>query len=249
MFCLNVWYSSFSFCNSIEDGEYLDMSYEKERKTELMKRGFSDWTEVDFDQFCEAMYTFGRRNLVEIAKCVKQKTLDEVVKYHAEFWARGRAIFGEDDFHEISKKVERANKLLAQKLKPIVLQPNVPSETVVSKPSNMLQPIQFNQSALSMPKLPPTVSQSSGFKSIWVLKPASQPTGHDRSLDSKTKPAWRQSTLVFQRVPLQPSSNANSNHTSLSAVPAKEKTSSESGISLTAPAQTQNILTHPKKEM
>lgn len=99
--------------NLCEDGENLDLSYDDKRKNELLNHGFSNWTEDDFDRFVKAMYRFGRKDLANIAKAVEGKTLDEVTKYHTEFWNRGRKII--DEFDEIAKKVDRTDKSLQRK--------------------------------------------------------------------------------------------------------------------------------------
>lgn len=97
-----------------EDGENLDMSYDVERKTKLMKMGFSNWTDSDFEHFCNAMYQYGRRNVIRIAKSVPGKTIEDVIKYHTEFWNRGR-LCKIEDYEEIAKKVMQIDKILLQK--------------------------------------------------------------------------------------------------------------------------------------
>lgn len=93
-----------------EDGEYLDLSYNINLKKKLLEDGFGNWTETDFDQFCSAMYRYGRNDLVNIAKAIEQKTFDEVNQYHGKFWTRGRYTI--DDFEDILEKVQQTDKQL-----------------------------------------------------------------------------------------------------------------------------------------
>ncbi|XP_031616380.1 chromatin-remodeling complex ATPase chain Iswi-like [Contarinia nasturtii] len=95
--------------NMTEDGEYLDLSHGTKRKEALMQQGFTNWTEENFSQFCDAMNQFGRNDMHNIAKMVKGKTVDDVIKYSSAFWARGRQIM--EDFDEIVKEVGQHEKM------------------------------------------------------------------------------------------------------------------------------------------
>lgn len=60
---------------------------DQQRKEELMKQGFGNWSKRDFSSFLKAVEIFGANNIEKYTEYV-DKELDEIIKYNETFWSR-----------------------------------------------------------------------------------------------------------------------------------------------------------------
>lgn len=87
------------------DDDCLDMSYGVKNKRRLMQKGFPEWTEKNFQSYCDGLIEFGQSNIVKIAEKVSGKSLDDVRRYHTVFWSYGKKCV--KNFDEIVKKIKK----------------------------------------------------------------------------------------------------------------------------------------------
>ncbi|KAJ3383930.1 hypothetical protein HDU92_003874 [Lobulomyces angularis] len=81
-------------------------------KEALSKVGdFDHWSKRDFQLFCKANEKYGRKNLVDIAKDIEGKTLEDVEKYAKVFWERYHEI---NDYQRIVNKIEEGERKISQ---------------------------------------------------------------------------------------------------------------------------------------
>lgn len=109
-----------------EDEKEPDVLTEEEtrERTDILSRGFVDWSRKDFMNFIKGCETFGRDNIAAVAPVVEGKTFEEVLAYSKVFWARYAEIADHDRYirrisrgEEQLNKIERHNKLLQWKTK------------------------------------------------------------------------------------------------------------------------------------
>lgn len=92
----------YDYCE--DDRDVIDLSFEKLTKKNLMRKGFPDWNQIDFNVFCDALVKFGRGDFENISKEMPNKSLSEIKRYHAAFWSRGQIEL--DNFNEIVEKIK-----------------------------------------------------------------------------------------------------------------------------------------------
>lgn len=76
---------------------------EKAEKNFLLTQGFGNWTKAELKKFVKGIKRYKSENLIEIAKCVPTKTLEQVVEYSKVFWKRNNEI---TDNQEIVESIE-----------------------------------------------------------------------------------------------------------------------------------------------
>ena len=90
---------------------------ELEERTLLLSQGFSSWQKKDFKSFLDAAAEVGRHDIVNIAKKVEGKTLEEVRTYSAAFWAQVGSLPGGgqyvDKVEKGEEKIKRAKEITA----------------------------------------------------------------------------------------------------------------------------------------
>ena len=83
---------------------------EEEEKQRLLAEGFL-WTRNDLQSFIRASSRFGREQYVQIAREVG-KTVAEVTRYNAAFWAKGPLHLPEDVWRKASERIEIGERKL-----------------------------------------------------------------------------------------------------------------------------------------
>ena len=74
-------------------------------KAELVAEGFKAISKRDYFKFVKGIVTYGRENLVDIAKSMDM-SLEVVREYSERFWASGRGALGEKEWARISKQID-----------------------------------------------------------------------------------------------------------------------------------------------
>jgi SWI/SNF-related matrix-associated actin-dependent regulator of chromatin subfamily A member 5 len=80
---------------------------EQEEYSSLLAAGFTDWNRRDFQLFCRACETHGRKNVEAIALDMEGKTLSEVKEYAKVFWERCTEI---SDWKRIESNIKKGEQ-------------------------------------------------------------------------------------------------------------------------------------------
>jgi SWI/SNF-related matrix-associated actin-dependent regulator of chromatin subfamily A member 5 len=86
---------------------------EVDEKEALLSQGFNDWTKRDFTTFVKACERFGRWNLDDIAQAMPDKTKDEIKRYAAVFWKKGKDSLA--DWERIIANIEKGESKLKRR--------------------------------------------------------------------------------------------------------------------------------------
>jgi len=95
-----------------EEARFALSSEELEERERLLSEGYSNWSKKDFQAFLKACERYGRKNVLEIAKEVEGKELEEVQRYSATFWANVPSL---TDQERIIKKIEQGESKIARR--------------------------------------------------------------------------------------------------------------------------------------
>ena len=97
----------------LEKGSSYELTGAKlEKKEQLLREGFVDWTRKDFRSFLNAMERRGRDEVDVIARETSNetgKTEEEVRRYHKVFWERHKELA---DWERVIDKIEKGEKRL-----------------------------------------------------------------------------------------------------------------------------------------
>ena len=97
----------------LEKGSSYELTGAKlEKKEQLLREGFVDWTRKDFRSFLNAMERRGRDEVDVIARETSNetgKTEEEVRRYHTVFWAQHKELA---DWERVIDKIEKGEKRL-----------------------------------------------------------------------------------------------------------------------------------------
>ena len=97
----------------LEKGSSYELTGAKlEKKEQLLREGFVDWTRKDFRSFLNAMERRGRDEVDVIARETSNetgKTEEEVRRYHKIFWERHKELA---DWERVIDKIEKGEKRL-----------------------------------------------------------------------------------------------------------------------------------------
>ncbi|GMF03092.1 unnamed protein product [[Candida] boidinii] len=100
-------------------------------KEELLSKGFKNWNKRDFIGFIHGCAKYGREDLENIKKDLKNKKLNDIIEYSKIFWERFKEIEG---YEKYISQIEQGEK----KLKRTLLQ----QELLSAKLNNTKAPLQ-----------------------------------------------------------------------------------------------------------